>query len=75
VHYAVKDSSGGIVYHQWPVTGTDIQLSHESFKTGRQQVRNLQDWTRENSYLLKEELLDHYKLSQAVGTGEPGAAR
>lgn len=64
-HYATKDASGKIVYHQWPVTDTNIQLGYESFKTGRRQVRNLQDWARENSYLLKKELLDHYKLSQA----------
>jgi hypothetical protein len=64
-HYAIKDASGKIVYHQWPVTDTNIQLSHQSFKIGRRQVRNLQDWTRENSYLLKKELLDYYKLSQA----------
>ena len=63
-HYATKDASGKIVYHQWPVTDTNIQLGYQSFKTGRRQVRNLQDWTRENSYLLKKELLDHYKLSQ-----------
>ena len=67
VHYAAMNTSGKTVYHQWPVTDTNIQLSHQSFKTGRQQLRNLQDWTRENSYLLKEDLLNHYKLSQAQG--------
>lgn len=70
-HYATKDASGKTVYHQWPVTDTNIQLGHQSFKTGRRQARNLQDWTRENSYLLKEELLDHYKLSQAQSNEQP----
>ncbi len=65
VHYAAKNPLGKVVYHQWPVTDTNIQLSHQSFKTGRRQLRNLQDWARENSYLLKEDLLDQYKLSQA----------
>jgi hypothetical protein len=45
-HYATKDVSGKIVYHQWPVTDTNIRLGHQSFKTGRRQVSNLQDWTR-----------------------------
>lgn len=35
VHYAAKNSLGKVVYHQWPVTDTDIQLSHQSVKTGR----------------------------------------
>ena len=70
-HYATKDASGKIVYHQWPVSDTNIQLSHQSFKTGRRQLRNLQDWTRENSYLLKKELLDHYKLSLAQSNEQP----
>ena len=70
-HYATKDASGKLVYHQWPVTDTNIQLSSQSFKTGRRQLRNLQDWTRENSYLLKEELLDHHKLSQAQSNEQP----
>ena len=43
VHYAAMNTSGKIVYHQWPVTDTNIQLSHQSFKTGRRQLRNLQD--------------------------------
>ena len=64
-HYATRDASGTINYHQWPVTDTNIQLDHSSFKTGRRQTRNLQNWTRENSYQLKEELLEHYRLQQA----------
>ena len=70
-HYAMQDSSGNIVYHLWPATDTNIQMSHESFRTGRRQLRNLQDWTRENSYSLQEELVDHYKFSQAQRTEQP----
>lgn len=70
-HYAIQNALGKFVYHQWPVTDTNIQLNHQSFKIGRRQARNLQDWTRENSYLLKEELLDHYKLSQAQSNEQP----
>src|SRR6266536_3334845 len=46
-------------------------MSFESFKTGRGQMRKLQDLTRENSYLLKEELLDHHKLLQAQSNEQP----
>jgi hypothetical protein len=69
-HYATKDASGKTVYHQWPVTDTNIQLSHQNFKIGRRQVRNLQDWTRENSYLLKEELSQAQSTEQRIPEGK-----
>lgn len=71
-HYATKDASGKTVYHQWPVTNTDIQLSHQNFKIGRRQVRNLQDWTRDNSYLLKEELSQAHSNEQPIPEGKEG---
>jgi hypothetical protein len=71
-YYATKDASGKTVYHQWPVTDTNIQLSHQNFKIAHRQVRNLQDWTRENSYLLKEELSQAQSNEQPIPEGKEG---
>lgn len=63
--YAIKDASGKVTNHQTLATDTNMHLNSRSFKTGRQQLRNLEEWTRKNPYSLKKELLNHYELSQA----------
>ena len=70
-HYARTDDLGKTTYHQVHVTSTDVHANFQNFKAGRSQIRNLQDWTRENSYSLKKDLLDHYELSQAHSNEEP----
>ena len=70
-HFATTGASGETVYQQKPTTDTNMNINFESFKTGRQRLRNLQDLTRKNSHLLKKELSDHYKLSQAQSSEQP----
>ena len=40
-------------------------MDYESFKLGNQQIRNLQDWAKKNACSMKDDLVVHYKGSEA----------
>ena len=66
VHYSSKDALGKTVYHQCPVFDRSIRMDHESFAHGRQHLRNLQDWAKENACSTKDGLMFHYQKSEAL---------
>ncbi len=57
---------GGLEYHQYPITSTNLTNSFEDFKKGRKQLRNLQDDARDLSYGLRDELKGHWKARQGT---------
>lgn len=61
-HYAAQSSEDGrLQYHQYPVNSTNLTGSRESFKDGRRGLRNAQDWARQQTYILRDELKEHWK--------------
>jgi hypothetical protein len=61
-HY-VAPSAGGdkLKYHQYRLTTAHMDESYEDFKKGRKQLRNAQDFAKEQSYQLREQLQDYWK--------------
>ncbi|KAM0424968.1 hypothetical protein ACHAPT_009769 [Fusarium lateritium] len=81
-HHALPiGEDGAVEYHQCRLTRTDLTESFESFKKGRRQIRNAQDYAREQSCALRDQLRKKRKSqrsrgsSAALGTRAPHAAR
>jgi hypothetical protein len=60
-HYTVPSEKGRLEYHQYPVKSTNLIDSHQGFKDGRRVLRNEQDHAREQSYALRDQLMDHWQ--------------
>lgn len=59
VHYAGESpevADGKLGYHQLRIGGGDFVRSYEEFVEGRNELRNLQDFAKENAQNLREEL-------------------
>lgn len=74
-HYATPTGEGEAPeYHQFPIKSISLVNSHEEHKEGRKHLRNEQDYAREQSYALKDQLKEHYKRGSGlypVTTGAP----
>ncbi|TAQ88746.1 hypothetical protein B7494_g2924 [Chlorociboria aeruginascens] len=66
-HYATPTEDGTLEYHQFPVKSTSLVNSHGEHKEGRRGLRNAQDCAREQSYVLKDQLKEHYKQQRSSG--------
>ncbi|KAJ4320526.1 hypothetical protein N0V84_005812 [Fusarium piperis] len=68
-HHALPTGEDGAVeYHQYRLTRTDLTESYESFKKGRRQIRNAQDYAREQSYALRDQLRKKWKSQRSRGS-------
>ncbi|KAI1122797.1 hypothetical protein F5Y10DRAFT_270728 [Nemania abortiva] len=63
-HYSTVSENGTLEYHQYPITSTMLTFSYQGFKAGRRELRNAQDYAKERSYVLKDQLVEHWKLRQ-----------
>ncbi|KAK3366698.1 hypothetical protein B0T24DRAFT_681899 [Lasiosphaeria ovina] len=69
-HYAAPSAGGDKPkYHQYRLTTAHMDESYDDFKKGRKQLRNAQDFAREQSHHLKNQLQEHWKTSQARASG------
>lgn len=72
-HYATSSEDGMLKYHQYPIQSTNLVASHQGLKDGRRGLRNGQDYAREQSYILKNQLRAHWlhchDLSDSVTEG------
>lgn len=80
-HYATRSSEDGrLQYHQYPVDSTNLTISHQRFKDGRRGLRNAQDRARQQAYILRDALKQHWKQrcndvpSETAGEGPLNAA-
>ena len=62
-HYS-SQSEGRVEYHQYPTSTSLLRSSYEDFKTARRRLRNEQDYARENSEMLRDELKEKWSASQ-----------
>lgn len=58
-HYAEKTEDGTTKYHQYRIKSTNLIDSHQEFKDGRRGLRNAQDYARDQSYTLKDDLKEY----------------
>lgn len=68
-HYT-KEWEGILRYHMWPVSTINLTSSYESFKEGVKQLRNAQDYAREQSYHLMGDLKKHWMNIHNAGVNE-----
>lgn len=72
-HYAAPSDDGSLAYHQYLVESTNLRHSCQGFQNGRRGLRNEQDHAREQSYVLRDQLKEHWKQRrvalQAIAKG------
>jgi len=61
-----SETQGQIKYHLYLITSTFITSGYENFKKGRRQLRNLQDYAKEASEKLRDELNDKWTANQRL---------
>lgn len=64
-HYATPPEDGTAKYNQYPISSTNLTISHQDFKKGYRQLRNAQDYAREESYKLRDQLEEHWKAKRS----------
>ncbi|KAI1740627.1 hypothetical protein F4680DRAFT_94078 [Xylaria scruposa] len=60
-HYAAPSEDGTLRYHQYPIKSTNLIDSHQGLKDGRRGLRNEQEQARKQSYILRDQLKEHWK--------------
>lgn len=63
-HYAAEAEDGTLEYHQFPIKSTSLVNSYGHHEEGRRALRNAQDYAREQSYALMDQLKEHWKQQQ-----------
>lgn len=67
------ESEGKITYHQWPMSSTFI-TTFDGFKTGRRQLRNAQDYAKQTSEKLRDELNENWLANHCSSVAPSVAA-
>ncbi len=62
-HYAApsEEDPGILEYHQYKYASTNVKDSYQGHKDGRKGLRNAQDYARDQSYALKDQLKEHWR--------------
>jgi hypothetical protein len=68
-HYTEESEDSRTKYHQYRIKSTNLIDSYESFKDGRRGLRNTQDYIRDQSYILRDNLREYWK--QQYSTLQP----
>ncbi|KAJ4307541.1 hypothetical protein N0V84_012659 [Fusarium piperis] len=66
-HHAAPTEEGTLEYHQYPIKSINLVDSYQGYKEGRRHLRNAQDYAREQSYALKDQLKEYYKQQRHGG--------
>ncbi|KAJ8129270.1 hypothetical protein O1611_g4361 [Lasiodiplodia mahajangana] len=61
-HYASEGEDGTVKYHQY-IIGETFLNSYTDFKSGRKQLRNAQEYAKEQCYLLRDQLKEQWAKS------------
>jgi hypothetical protein len=65
-HFAAKSEkkvNGRLDYHTYLLTVDSLVASFDRFKEGRQQLRNLQDYAKAQSYALRDQLVNYRRAN------------
>ncbi|OBT61023.1 hypothetical protein VE03_09618 [Pseudogymnoascus sp. 23342-1-I1] len=66
VHYAAPGGDGTLEYHQYPIGSCLLANSPHEFKNGWKQLRNHQDYAREQSYALRDQLVSYWDGREGI---------
>ena len=70
-HYS-SESQGKVKYHQYLTSESALHSSYEVFKKARRRLRNLQDYAKETSEKLRDELVEKHWANQRLIEGDDG---
>lgn len=62
-HYATPsaEDEDTLEYHQYPISTTNIKDTYQGHKDGRKGLRNAQDYAKQQSYAMRDELKEYWK--------------
>ncbi|OBT99654.1 hypothetical protein VE01_02149 [Pseudogymnoascus verrucosus] len=70
-HYAARGDDSKLKYHQYPIGSFFLTGSHYGFKDGWRQLRNQQDYAREQSYALRDQLVNYWVEREGIASSTP----
>lgn len=70
-HYAAWGDDGKLKYHQHPIKPCVLTNSPFQFKDGWRQLRNQQDHAREQSYALRDKLVNYWQAREGMVSSTP----
>ncbi|KAL8383625.1 hypothetical protein RB595_010698 [Gaeumannomyces hyphopodioides] len=67
-HYSIpsKKDADKLEYHQYQYASTGVLDSYQGHKDGRKGLRNAQDYARDQSYALKDQLEEHWEQQRSA---------
>ncbi|KAF4469534.1 heterokaryon incompatibility [Fusarium albosuccineum] len=65
-HYAEESEDGTTKYHQYRIKSTNLIDSHQEFRDGRRGLRNAQDYAKDQSYALRDDLREYWKQQRST---------
>lgn len=74
-HYAAQGGDGKLKYHQYPIGSCFLTNSPDTFKGGWRQLRNQQDYAREQSYALRDQLVNYWRAREGIASSTPRSCR
>ncbi|KAK5654446.1 hypothetical protein OQA88_7357 [Cercophora sp. LCS_1] len=66
IRYRRHQSQYTLEYHQYKYASTNMRDSHQGHKDGRRGLRNSQDYAKDQSYALKDQLRKHWKQQRST---------
>lgn len=64
-HHAAMSEDGELQYHQYPIISFDLLQSHQEFEDGCRALRNAQDYARQQSFALRDQLKERWKQARS----------
>ncbi|KAE8453067.1 hypothetical protein EG329_012254 [Mollisiaceae sp. DMI_Dod_QoI] len=67
-HYAIpsEEDADTLEYHQYQYASTNVKDFYQGHKDGRKGLRNAQDYAKDQSYVLKDQLKEHWKQQRST---------
>ncbi|KAL7917442.1 hypothetical protein ACQKWADRAFT_325725, partial [Trichoderma austrokoningii] len=62
--HAEESEDGAIKYHQYRIKSINLIDSYQEFKDGRRSLRNAQDYAKDQSSALRDDLREHWKQNR-----------
>ncbi|KAL7970113.1 hypothetical protein HDV63DRAFT_394400 [Trichoderma sp. SZMC 28014] len=73
-HYAEESEDGTTKYHQYRIKSINLIDSHKEFKDGRRSLRNAQDYAKDQSSALRDDLREHWKQNRQLRNTLPSVS-
>lgn len=68
VHYAAQGNDDKLKYHQYPIGSCVLTGSPYGFKDDWRQLQNQQDYAREQSYSLSDQLVNYWQAREGIAS-------